>query len=60
MAEGFKKSRKDFASYGRTSQWAKRHDKSVAVNYVAPDIDKLDEELRLVENWFKRVKGYKA
>ena len=47
-------------SYGRTSQWVKRHDKSVAVNYVAPDIDKLDEELRLVENWFKRIKGYKA
>lgn len=47
-------------SYARTSQWAKRHDKSVAVNYVAPDIDKLDEELRVVENWFKRVKGYKA
>ncbi len=47
-------------SYGRTSQWAKRHDKSVAVNYVAPDIDKLAEELRLVENWFKRVKGYRV
>jgi energy-coupling factor transporter ATP-binding protein EcfA2 len=47
-------------SYGQVSQWAKRHDKSVAVNYVAPDIDKLDEELRLVEGWFKRVKGYKA
>lgn len=47
-------------SYGRISQWAKRHDKSVAVNYVAPDIDKLDEELWLVESWFKRVKGYKA
>lgn len=47
-------------SYGRTSQWAKRHDKSVAVNYVAPDIDTLEEELRLVENWFQRVKGYKA
>lgn len=47
-------------SYGRASQWAKRHDKGVAVNYVAPDVDKLDEELRLVENWFKRVKGYKA
>jgi energy-coupling factor transporter ATP-binding protein EcfA2 len=47
-------------SYGRTSQWAKRHDKSVAVNYVAPDTDKLGEELRLVESWFKRVKGYKA
>jgi energy-coupling factor transporter ATP-binding protein EcfA2/antitoxin component HigA of HigAB toxin-antitoxin module len=48
------------ASYSRTSQWAKRHDKSAAVNYVAPDVDKLDEELRLVESWFKRVKGYKA
>ena len=47
-------------SYKRTSQWAKRHDKSVAVNYVAPDINKLDEELRLVENWFNRVKGYRA
>jgi energy-coupling factor transporter ATP-binding protein EcfA2 len=47
-------------SYGRASQWAKRHDKSAAVNYVAPDIDKLDEELRLVDSWFKRVKGYKA
>ena len=47
-------------SYGRASQWAKRHDKSAAVNYVAPDIDKLDEELRLVDTWFKRVKGYKT
>jgi energy-coupling factor transporter ATP-binding protein EcfA2 len=47
-------------SYGRTSQWARRHDKSVSVNYVAPDVHKLDEELRLVENWFKRVRGYKA
>lgn len=47
-------------SYGRISQWAKRHDKSAAVNYVAPDIDKLDEELRLVDSWFKRVKRYKA
>lgn len=47
-------------SYGRTSQWAKRHDKSVAVNYVAPHVDTLDGELRLVEKWFKRVKGYKA
>jgi energy-coupling factor transporter ATP-binding protein EcfA2 len=46
-------------SYGRTSQWVKRHDKSVAVNYVAPDIEKLDEELRLVDNWYRRVKGYK-
>lgn len=47
-------------SYGRASQWAKRHDKSAAVNYVAPDIGKLEEELHLVDGWFKRVKGYKA
>lgn len=47
-------------SYGRVSRWAKRHDKSAAVNYVAPDIDKLDEELGLVDIWFKRIKGYKA
>lgn len=53
--------RREFeGSYGRASQWAKRHDKSPAVNYVAPDIDKLDEELCVVETWFKRVKGYKA
>jgi hypothetical protein len=48
------------ASYGRVSQWAKRHDKSAVVNYVAPEVDKLSEELGLVDAWFKRVKGYKA
>lgn len=47
-------------SYGRASQWARRHDKSAAVNYVAPDIETLEEELRLVDGWFKRVKGYKS
>ena len=48
------------ASYSRVSQWAKRHDKSALVNYVAPDVDKLEEELDLVEAWFKRVKRYKS
>lgn len=53
--------RREFdASYSRVSQWAKRHDKSVAVNYVAPDVDKLEEELRLVNIWHKRVKSYKS
>ncbi len=47
------------ASYSRVSQWAKRHDKSVMVNYVAPEIEALEAELGLVEVWFKRVKGYK-
>jgi hypothetical protein len=48
------------ASYSRASQWAKRHDKSAAINYVAPAVDTLDEELRLVESWFNRVKRYRT
>ena len=47
------------ASYSRVSQWAKRHDKSVKVNYVAPEVSELDSELSSVDAWFKRVKGYK-
>jgi hypothetical protein len=47
------------ASYSRVSQWAKRHDKSVLINYVAPEIQALEIELSLVDSWFKRVKGYK-
>jgi energy-coupling factor transporter ATP-binding protein EcfA2 len=48
------------ASYSRVSQWAKRHDKSALVNYVAPENDDLEEELERVASWFKRVRGYKA
>src|SRR5262249_15912676 len=33
------------ASYSRVSQWAKRHDKSALVNYVAPDVADLEAEL---------------
>ena len=47
------------ASYGRVSKWAKRHDKSALVNYVAPDVTELEKELNTVTAWFKRVKGYK-
>lgn len=47
-------------SYSRVSQWAKRHDKGGLVNYVAPDLEQLREELDLVVNWFNRVKKYKA
>ncbi len=35
------------ASYSRISQWAKRHDKSGKVNYVAPEVSKLESELNL-------------
>ena len=48
------------ASYSRVSQWAKRHDKSALVNYVAPDVADLETELGNVDTWFKRVKRYKA
>ena len=47
------------ASYSRVSKWAKRHDKSALVNYVAPDVTELEKELNTVAAWFKRVKGYK-
>ena len=39
------------ASYGRVSQWARRHDKSTAVNYVAPTTDEMQAELDLVKAW---------
>ncbi len=47
------------ASYSRVSQWAKRHDKSGKVNYVAPEVGTLEGELALVDAWFRRIKGYK-
>ena len=47
------------ASYGRISEWAKRHDKSGKVNYVAPEVIKLESELNLVIDWYERVRRYK-
>ena len=46
-------------SYRRVSQWAKRHHKSVLVNYVPPDVADHEQELQKVEVWFDRVKRYK-
>ena len=48
------------ASYSRVSQWAKRHDKAGAVNYVAPEVRELENEIDLVDGWFKRVRKYKS
>ena len=45
-------------SYARVSRWARRHDKSLEVNYVAPSVDELAAELALVRSWFDRIKGY--
>jgi hypothetical protein len=47
------------ASYGRISQWARRHDKSLAVNYVAPTIEDMQKELEFVKGWLDRVKKYR-
>lgn len=46
-------------SYGQCSAWARRHDKNLHVNYVAPEPDELEDELKLVTAWFDRVKRYK-
>ncbi|MBX7057940.1 MAG: AAA family ATPase [Leptospirales bacterium] len=47
------------ASYKRVSQWAKRHDKSAKVNYVAPDVAPLESELESVKAWFARIRKYR-
>ena len=48
------------ASYSRVSQWTKRHDKSLLVNYVAPEVSSLIAELQTVEAWFQRVRKYSS
>ena len=48
------------SSYSRVSQWAKRHDKSSLLNYVAPEVVDLESELEIVNAWFKRIKRYRA
>jgi hypothetical protein len=45
-------------SYGRCSRWARRHDKSPEINYVAPTVDEMAAELELVRSWFERVRKY--
>ena len=47
------------ASYRRISGWAKRHNKSAVINYVSPEVSKLEEELGFVRAWLDRVKSYK-
>lgn len=46
-------------SYARCSEWTRRHDKSPATNYVAPEPAALEAELSLVRGWYDRVRGYK-
>jgi hypothetical protein len=46
-------------SYSRCSQWARRHDKSPATNYVPPEPSDMEQELDHVRGWFARVKKYR-
>lgn len=47
-------------SYKRCSRWARRHDKDAALNYSAPPVEDLEKEHGVVEEWFNRVRKYKA
>ena len=48
------------ASYSKVSRWARRHDKSTRLNYVAPELLELESELALVDQWFRRVRKYRV
>jgi hypothetical protein len=47
------------ASYSQCSRWARRHDKSLELNYVAPTVDEMRAELTVIRDFFKRVRGYR-
>lgn len=47
------------ASYSRCSKWAPRHDNHAELNYVAPEVEDLQKEIDLVDNWLKRIKKYR-
>lgn len=44
--------------YGMTSTWSRRHDNSPVTNYVAPEPDELEIELKRISNWRRRIKKY--
>jgi energy-coupling factor transporter ATP-binding protein EcfA2 len=47
------------AGYARCSRWARRHDKSIELNYVPPTVEEMESELQNVRAWWNRVKSYK-
>lgn len=47
------------AGYSVCSRWARRHDKSVEINYVAPEVGDMDEELEKAKNWYDRMRKYR-
>lgn len=45
-------------SYSRISGWASRHDPHPELNYSPPDADELENEIKVIADWFKQVKKY--
>ncbi|WP_147794204.1 AAA family ATPase [Cellulomonas sp. Y8] len=41
-----------------TSLWARRHDKALETNFVAPGIEELEKELDRIRAWRQRIKKY--
>jgi hypothetical protein blinB_18840 len=44
--------------YSTASTWARRHDKSEEVSYVAPEPEEMAQELKRLSNWHKKVNNY--
>lgn len=44
--------------YSATSTWARRHDKSEEISYVAPEPEEMEHELNRLKEWHARVRGY--
>lgn len=47
-------------SYSRISGWASRHDPHPALNYSPPTVEELNGEIKVIEDWLKRVKKYQG
>lgn len=45
-------------AYSKTSEWARRHDKDLAMSYTAPRVEELQEVLDDCRELFKRIRGY--
>lgn len=45
-------------SYSRISGWASRHDPHPELNYSPPPVDELENEIKVIADWFKQVKRY--
>ena len=47
------------AGYARASEWAPRHDQAPETNYIPPEPDELEAELKRLQAWAERIRSYK-